>query len=64
MNLQRFFNTLEEARYAARMGQAGKAQELLKEASTLLGVVPKVRPEKDPARSEADRETWRLAKGA
>ena len=61
----RYENLLQEAIRLGHLNQHQAAQGLLVEARHLVILdTPAVRPEDDPHRSEADREAWRLARGA
>jgi hypothetical protein len=61
----RYENLLQEAIRLGRLNQHQVAQPLLVEARHLVFLnAPAVRPEEDPSRSPADREAWRLARGA
>ncbi len=61
----RFENLLQEAIRLGRLNQHQAAQPLLVEARHLVILdTPAVHPEEDPSRTPADREAWRLARGA
>lgn len=61
----RYENLLQEAIRLGRLGQHQAAQPLLVEARHLVILdTPAVRPEDDPSRTPADREAWRMARGA
>ena len=64
-NALRFENLLKEAIHARRQEQHARAAQILEEARLILcPSIRAIRPEDDTARSEHDRQAWRLARGA